>query len=139
MPDSPTDTSPTPSERRFFERKFSAPTLVGAGSHFEGTLNCPGDLSVAGTIQGNGRSDGTVTLSDTGRWQGELRCANALVAGSIDGQLLVDGKLEIRATARISGHITAQQIAIAEGAVIEAEITVIGDSAIHRFAEKRRS
>ncbi len=139
MSDPNTPSTQAQPARRFFDRRSSAPTLVGVGSQFEGSLDCPGDLAVAGTVLGKGQIKGTLTLSDTGHWQGELLCAHALLAGSFDGQLVVHGKLEVRATARINGHITAQQIAIAEGAVIEAEMTVLSGAPIQRFEEKRTS
>lgn len=125
-------------ERRFFDRKSSSPTLVGVGSRFEGDLTCAGDLAVSGTVVGRSQLNGTLTLSDTGHWYGEVHCAQALLAGSFEGQLVVNGKLEIRATARIQGQITAQQIAIAEGAVIAADMTVSSGAPIQRFEEKRK-
>ncbi len=134
--DSATDPAPA---RRFIDRKASTPTLVGIGTRFEGELNCAGDLSVAGEVIGNGEIQGMLTLSETGRWQGTVRCDHALLAGVLQGALAVAGKLEIRATARINGQISARQIAIAEGAIIEGDITVISGEPIQRFVEKRHA
>jgi cytoskeletal protein CcmA (bactofilin family) len=137
MPDLPnTDVEVAP-KRRFLDRKSSTPTLVAVGTCFEGDFSCPGDLSVAGEVVGNGRISGMLTLSDTSRWHGSVTCADALVAGKFAGELLVNGKLEIRASAHISGRIFAAQIAVAEGAVIEAEIATSSGAPIERFAEKR--
>ncbi|MGC3981374.1 MAG: polymer-forming cytoskeletal protein [Steroidobacteraceae bacterium] len=130
----PTDTQP---QRRFLDRKSSTPTLVGIGTRLEGELHCAGDLSVAGEVQGTGQVQGMFTLSDTSSWQGTIHCARALVAGRLEGELVVTGKLEIRATARIRGEITAHQVAIAEGAVVEADITVLSGAPVQHFEEKR--
>lgn len=129
-----TDAAPT---RRFIDRKASTPTLVGIGTRFEGELNCAGDLSVAGEMVGNSDIQGMLTLSESGSWRGTVRCGHALLAGALEGELVVTGKLEVRATARINGQITAQQIAIAEGAVIDGGITVVSGEPIQRFVEKR--
>jgi cytoskeletal protein CcmA (bactofilin family) len=134
-PDFAPDSAPT---RRFIDRKASTPTLVGIGTRFEGELNCAGDISVAGEVAGNSDIQGMLTLSESGSWRGTVRCSHALLAGSLEGAVVVTGKLEVRATARINGQITAQQIAIAEGAVIEGEITVVSGDPIQRFIEKRR-
>lgn len=123
--------------RRFLDRRSASPTLVSHGSHFEGALTCAGDLSVAGAVIGNGEIGGMLTLADAGQWRGEIQCAQALLAGSFDGTLTVNGKLEVRSTARIKGKISAQHIAIAEGAVVEAELCVLSGAEIQRFAEKR--
>lgn len=125
--------------RRFLDQKSSTPTLVGVGTRLAGELHCAGDLSVAGEVEGEGHIQGMLTLSTSGSWQGTAYCAHALVAGHMEGELVVNGKLEVRATARFKGQISAQQVAIAEGAVIEAEITVLSGAPIQRFEEKRLS
>lgn len=125
--------------RRFIDRKASTPTLIGIGTHFEGDLSCAGDLSVAGEGVGNSHIQGMLTLSESGSWRGTVRCGHALLAGILEGELTVAGKLEVRATARINGQITARQIAIAEGAVIQGDITVSSGEPIQRFVEKRHA
>lgn len=137
MSDTPDKDSEAPRKRRFLDRHSSTPTLVAVGTRFEGDFSCPSDLSVAGEVVGNGQVKGMLTLSDSGKWCGSAHCAAALVAGSFDGELLIQGKLEIRATARIKGRISAAHVAVAEGAVIEAEIAVDNGAPIVRFTEKR--
>lgn len=126
-----------PRKRRFLDRSSNTPTLVAVGSRFEGDFSCPGDLSVAGAVVGNGQIRGMLTLSDSGSWHGSAHCSDALVAGAFDGELLIQGKLEIRSTARIRGRISAAHVAVAEGAMIEAEIAVASGTPIERFSEKR--
>lgn len=129
----------TPPKRRFLDRGASTPTLIAAGTQFEGDLKCAGDLSVSGEIRGDGLIQGMLSLSESGRWHGDLQCTQALVAGMVEGHLYVNGKLEIRSSARISGQISAQQLAIAEGAIIEAHINVLSGAEILRFTEKREA
>jgi len=124
-------------KRRLLDRAVNTPTLVGLGSRIEGELNCPGDLAVAGSVMGNSDVGGLFTLSDTGTWQGQLHCENAVVAGTITGDLAVRQSLEIRGTARITGRIAAQHVAIAEGAVVEGELKVLSGEPVQRFSEKR--
>lgn len=124
-------------KRRFLDRSTATPTLVGTGSRIEGDMHCPGDLAVAGEVTGRGEVGGLLTLADTGSWQGELSCEHAVVAGRISGDFLVRQKLEIRHTARIQGRLSAQHVAIAEGAIVEAELTVLSGEAVQRFTEKR--
>ncbi len=126
-----------PTKRRFLDRAGRTPTLIGSGSRMEGELHCPGDLSVAGSVIGKGDIAGMLSVADSGQWQGVIHCGQALVAGLIDGELVVSGKLEVRATARIKGNVTAAQIAIAEGAVVEADIVVTTQSPVQRFSERR--
>ena len=126
-------------KRRLLDRNVNTPSLIGAGSRIEGELNCPGDLAVAGTVIGNGEVGALFTLADTGLWQGQLHCDNAIIAGKINGDIVVRKKLEIRGTGRIDGRIAAQHVAIAEGAVVEGELKVLSGEPVQRFAEKRES
>ena len=135
--------SATDPHRRFLDQtaapppQRTTPTLVGQGSHFDGELRCQGDLSIAGSGQGKARVEGTLLLADTGLWQGEIVANNAILAGQFSGHLTVSGKLEVRTSARIQGEVTAAQLAIAEGAIIEGNLQVLSDAPIQRFVEKR--
>ncbi len=124
-------------KRRLLDRAVNTPTFVGMGSRIEGELNCPGDLAVAGIVLGNSEVGGLFTLADTGLWQGQLHCENAVIAGKITGDIAVRKNLEIRGTAHIAGRIAAQHVAIAEGAVVEGELKVLSGEPVQSFEEKR--
>lgn len=128
---------PTPPKRRFLDRQTNTPTLVGLGTRMQGELQCSGDLSVSGEVLGSAHVKGMLTLAETGAWQGDAHCAHALLAGKFEGDLVVTGKLEVRSSAHVKGQITAQQIAIAEGAILEADVNVASDAPVQRFEEKR--
>lgn len=126
----------TAPQRRFLDRRVASPTLISAGTRFEGAVTCRGDLSVAGEVIGPGQLDGMLTLAASGDWRGTVSCTQALLAGRFEGELTVTGKLEIRSTARISGRLTAQHIAIAEGAHVAASLQVLSGSDVQHFTEK---
>jgi cytoskeletal protein CcmA (bactofilin family) len=128
----------TQPNRRLIDRVAPAsPTLIGLGSEFTGTCNCGGDLAVSGAVIGNGKITGTVTISDTGHWQGDIVTHVAIVAGEVIGNIVVAEKLEIRKTARIRGNVRAKSIAIATGAVIDGEMSVTSNAPVVRFDERR--
>ncbi len=97
-----------------------------------------GNLLIAGAVKGNSKLSGMLTLLHSGRWIGDVEAANAVVAGQVDGNLTVTGKLEIRSGARIGGTVRADTIAIAEGAVVEGNLSTTSDKPVIRFREKRR-
>jgi len=123
--------------RRFFDQLPGTPTLIGAGSHFEGQLRVSGPLSVGGTIIGDGVIDGALSIATGAHWQGTIEAQSAVIAGRITGDLKVEAKLEIGKTAVIHGRVWGRVIAIADGAIVDGEITVTGDQPVKRFAEKR--
>ena len=55
----------------------------------------------------------------------------------LTGNLTVTDKLEIGASARLRGRVTARRIAIALGAQVEGEMACTGAEAIVEFTERR--
>ena len=124
--------------RRSSDRVSSSPTFIGAGTTLTGNLDCQGDLIVAGNVVGDSKVQGSVTLSENGRWDGRLHTKTAVIAGELHGEIVASEKLEIRKSARIRGAVSARSIAIARGAVIEGEMAVTSGAPIVHYDEKRQ-
>jgi cytoskeletal protein CcmA (bactofilin family) len=124
--------------RRLADRVSSSPTFIGAGSKFTGNLECDSDLVVGGAVFGDGVVRSAFTLSDGGRWEGRIQSTNAVIAGEVQGSVVVNEKLEIRATARIHGSVQARVIAIAQGAVIDGDMAVTSGQPVVHYDEKRK-
>jgi cytoskeletal protein CcmA (bactofilin family) len=127
--------------RRLLDRVIgsASPTLIGQGSAFTGSFDCAGDLVVSGSVNGNGKVVSSVTISDTGKWVGDIDTALAIVAGELVGNIVVADKLEIRRTGRIRGNVRAKSIAIATGAVIDGDMAIIGNTPVVHFDERRET
>lgn len=124
-------------QRRLLDIIGEPATVVGRDTVLHGSLSGGAHCLVEGTVIGDSELEGAVTLAEGGRWEGRLAAGNAVVAGRLDGDLEVGGKLEIRASARISGTVRGRQVAIAEGAVIEGGIEITGAAEARHFREKR--
>jgi cytoskeletal protein CcmA (bactofilin family) len=121
--------------RRFFDARAGAPTLIGAGTRFEGNITVDGPMSLGGTVIG--AVAGLLSVAQGAHWQGNIHAQAAVVAGRISGNLTVDSKLEIGRTAVIRGSVRAHVVAIADGAVVDGDIAVTGSQPIIHFEEKR--
>jgi cytoskeletal protein CcmA (bactofilin family) len=125
--------------RRHADRISASPTFIGAGSKLTGNLDCEGDLVVGGHVNGEGNVRGAFTLSEGGQWEGKIHAANAVIAGDVIGTIAVSEKLEIRKTARIRGVVSARTIAVAQGAVIDGEMSVTSGAPVISYEEKRNA
>lgn len=123
--------------RRMMDQWGELPTLVGEGSRVVGNLSGGGHLVVYGEVQGDSDFDGGVTLAQGGRWIGTLRAVDIVIAGNVEGDVEAQARLELTASARVSGGLTAGRMAIAEGAVVEGSLNVTGEAGLYRFKEKR--
>jgi cytoskeletal protein CcmA (bactofilin family) len=123
--------------RRLLDRMTAAPSLLAAGTRLVGDIETPGPLIVSGHIRGDGRIDGELSIGAEAHWQGEVLARSAVIAGRISGSITVSDKIEIAATARIVGRVTARVIAMARGATIDGDITVTGSEPLLQFEERR--
>ena len=123
--------------RRLLDRLGSTPSLIAQHTRLMGDIDTEGPLLVNGVVQGNGRVGGEVAISGGASWEGNLQAQRAVIAGSVAGDITVADKIEIGASARIRGRVTAKRIAIALGALIEGEMTCTGAEPIIQFEEKR--
>lgn len=124
-------------KRRLIDQLGSSPTFVAEGCQMTGDVETRGPLVVCGTIRGDGRIGGALSMAARSEWVGEIRAQAAVIAGRITGKLTVDNKLEIGATAVIHADIIASSIAIAKGAIIEGAVTVTSGQPVVQFEEKR--
>lgn len=123
--------------RRLRDRSSDAATLINEGCRISGTITGSGDFLINGEIDGDCDLTGTVTLARNGFWKGTLRAANIIVAGRVEGDIIASGRVEIVNTARISGTVSGEAIAVAEGAVVEGVMKTTGPADPMEFVEKR--
>ena len=123
--------------RRLLDAVGGSPTFVAEGCQVTGDVETRGPIVVAGSVRGDGKIGGTLSMAAKSRWEGEVRAKQAVIAGEIAGRLLVEEKLEIGASAVVRGQVAARSIAIAEGAVVDGEVTVTSGQAVVRFEDKR--
>lgn len=124
--------------RRMLDQLGDAPTFVAAGSRVAGDLETLGPLVVCGSVRGDGRVGGALSMAAGAEWHGEVHAQAAVIAGRLTGRLVVEGKLEVGETAVIQADVVARTIAIARGAVIEGAMTVTSGQPVVRFEERRR-
>jgi cytoskeletal protein CcmA (bactofilin family) len=117
--------SETPRRRRLLDSVGGSPTFVSEGCQVTGDVETQGAIVVAGSVRGDGKIGSTLSMAAKARWEGEVRAKQAVIAGEIVGRLLVEEKLEIGASA------------IAEGAVVDGEVTVTSGQPVVRFEDKR--
>ncbi|HEY7886694.1 MAG TPA: polymer-forming cytoskeletal protein [Steroidobacteraceae bacterium] len=124
-------------KRRLLDRMGVAPTYVAAGCRLTGDLETEGPLLLCGSVRGDGRVGGALSLTVEAHWEGEVHAAAAVVAGRFSGRLVIAGKLEIGSSAVIHAAIVAHAVAIARGAVVDGDMTVTGGQPVVHFDEKR--
>jgi cytoskeletal protein CcmA (bactofilin family) len=115
-----------------------APTFVTAGSRISGDLEAVGALIMCGTVRGDGKVGGVLRMPVNAEWVGEVHAPAAMIAGKVTGRLVIEGKLEVGASAVIHADIVAGTLAIAKGAIIDGTVTITSGQPAITFVERRR-
>ena len=123
--------------RRLRDLASGPGTLISEGCRIEGVITGNGNFMINGKVEGECDIDGTVTLAKVGLWKGLIKANAVIVAGTVDGDIVSAGQVEISETARITGTVTGEAIAVAEGAVVEGVMKTTGRSDPKEFIEKR--
>jgi cytoskeletal protein CcmA (bactofilin family) len=124
-------------KRRLADRLGMSPTVVAESTTIVGDIETGGPLMVSGHVKGDGKIGGTLSIGKSAHWEGDISARQAVIAGSVVGRIVIEEKLEISASAVISGEIVAKILAIANGARIEGDVTVTSGKPILKFEEKR--
>jgi cytoskeletal protein CcmA (bactofilin family) len=119
------------------DRSSGPATLINEGCKITGALSGDGDFMINGEIDGDCDLIGTVTLARNGLWRGTIKADNVIIAGHVEGDIIASGRVEVTDTARITGTVTGDAIAVAEGAVVEGVMKTTSQDVPTEFVEKR--
>jgi cytoskeletal protein CcmA (bactofilin family) len=126
-------------KRRIQDSSAGPTTYIAPSTKIVGTLTGKGPYVFCGVVEGDCDIDGPVTLAEGSRWKGTLRATDIIVAGVVEGDVIARQRVEISGTARVTGSLAGNSIAVAEGAIIEGEIKVTSGAPPVKFDEKRQS
>jgi cytoskeletal protein CcmA (bactofilin family) len=125
--------------KRRIQDSHGPTTYVAASTTIVGTISGKGAYVFCGTVEGDCDIDGPLTLAEGGHWKGTLKATDVVVAGVVEGDVVAKQRVEIAGSARITGSLAGNSIAVAEGAIIAGEIKVTSGAAPTTFQEKRQA
>lgn len=92
------------------------PNTLVSGTIFKGEVTSDSDFRIDGSLIGTIHCKGKIVVGRTGTIEGEIKCKNADVSGTIKAQVVVDELLSLKSTARLHGDIITNTISIEPGA-----------------------
>jgi cytoskeletal protein CcmA (bactofilin family) len=97
-------------------RKVELLTIIGRGSSISGTLRIKGGVKIDGEVVGTIETDGFLTLGVNGIAKANIKAKECLITGRVDGDLYIQGALELEKTAVVNGNIHAKTLRVNLGA-----------------------
>ena len=112
-------------------------SLIARGTTIQGDLHFTGNLHLDGSIEGAviAEAEGAVlTVSDGGRVKGEIRVPHAVINGRVDGNVLIEARLELAAQACITGDVHYRVLEMAAGAQVNGRMVHVGTEPMRELA-----
>jgi len=101
-------------------------TLIGAGTRIIGDVHFGGGFHIDGHIKGNvdalPESGATLSISDAGVVEGSVAVPNVILNGTVKGDILAHDRVELGATARVTGNVYYGLIEMEMGAEINGKL-----------------
>jgi cytoskeletal protein CcmA (bactofilin family) len=94
-------------------------TFLGEGAELEGKLKFTGILRLDGLFRGEISGAGTFVVGEGAKIESDIHVSNLINSGEIQGNVLADEKIEIRAGGKVIGSIQTPVLVMHEGGIIE--------------------
>lgn len=115
------------------------PTVLGATVVITGSITTEEDLEVHGTLRGQLAAPAhCVRLEGDARIEADVLARDITVLGQASGKFTATEIIDIRATARLQGHIAAPRLVLEEGALVNARVETRSVDAAVRVAQYRK-
>ncbi len=112
----PAAASPAPSS--------AARNILSTDVEIKGTVKFENDLVVDGKIEGDIKSQGSLTIGENALIKAEIKTRSVVIYGKCHGNITVTDRVEIKANAEVVGDIQAGTLSIEAGAIFVGKSTV---------------
>jgi cytoskeletal protein CcmA (bactofilin family) len=103
-------------------------SIIGPGMKVTGDLTTEGTVRVEGLVEGGIQAGKAVVVGKGGSVLGDIRTQDAVISGKVEGALVAESRLEVQASAEVSGEVRARRLQIEEGAVLNGTV-LMGEDA----------
>lgn len=99
-------------------------TILTSGCHFAGKLYCKGATRIGGTIEGEVIAEGLLIVEEDAVINAAVKAEEIVVHGRMEGNLTVQRKIEMCATADVQADILTPNLLVHEGAIFNGRTTM---------------
>jgi cytoskeletal protein CcmA (bactofilin family) len=108
------------------------PTILGPDAAFKGELTFEKGMKVHGRLEGKIASPGRLHVAKEAKVQADVEAGTIIIEGEVHGNLLASDRIELKASSRYEGDLTAAKLVVDEGAVFKGHVTVGPEAAKNR-------
>lgn len=90
---------------------------IAAGTKIEGNFQSTENVRLDGAIAGDFSCEKKLVVGKEGRVEGNIKARDAVILGTITGDVIISGLLHLERSAVVQGNITTAGLIVDEGAV----------------------
>jgi cytoskeletal protein CcmA (bactofilin family) len=92
-------------------------THIGPSITFDGTLTCTDSLRLDGQVSGDiVMRDAELTIGQSAKVDADIRGLRVLILGTVNGNVTASERIELGASANVTGGLSANRVVIVDGA-----------------------
>ena len=114
------------SEHHMAHAQAGSETIIAQGVKVEGDFKSNGDIAIDGELKGSLATVASLHVGESAVIHAEVSAKNAVIAGTIVGNLHVEDGLQLHASSNVTGDIVTSRLLIAEAAVVNGRISMNG-------------
>lgn len=112
-----------------------AQTVIARGVRVEGDFRSQGNVTIEGELVGSLTCGGHLTIGVEAHIEASVTAEEATISGTIQGDLKIAHKVELKNTARLKGDVLAETLAIEPGATVEGAFKIGGGKGLSEVRE----
>ena len=118
-------------------------TTIGPSLHILGEVHSDEDLVIEGRVEGSIQiRDATLTIGSQARIEADIRGKRITIRGVVGGTISASDRIELDASAAVTGDLSANQVVVVEGAYFNGRIdmnqrTIAATVARHKAEQER--
>ncbi|PIE01335.1 MAG: cell shape determination protein CcmA [Acidobacteria bacterium] len=113
------DNKPVRTEKSSVGRSFQRESHLGTGTQVEGTLSGSVPIVIDGSLKGEIKSAGNVTIGKEGKIEAEVKCQSIVIEGEVIGKVYASEKIRIESTGALRGDIETKSFVNQPGGFFE--------------------
>lgn len=100
-------------------------TVINKDVEIVGTVNSAGDIEISGKLSGDLTCAGSAVIGEGCTIKGNISADSVSVSGQVNGNISSKDRIELKATAKITGDIRAKRLRVEDG------VTFVGKSEVN--------
>ena len=119
-----------------YGKKYTHMMCFGRLFVLKGELRSNEDLRFDGALTGYlSIDDATLTIGESATVDADIQAKEVIVEGTVQGSIAAGDRIELTATAKVNGTLTAERVVIADGASFHGDVYMGRRTIARRVAE----